>query len=175
MKSLRKSIKNFYSSRYGLHVLVLLMSISLAGIGLVQWLWIQSAVQVREEKYEEQVSTSMETIIEQLERKQQVVFISKQLDRTTIIDGGEKDSTSENIFEYFSQLRDSVLMEETEIVEADLKIKHIARSDEQESPKPEIRNKIIDSAIDSFLADSNKRITHIKIENNKDFFSNMIV
>ena len=175
MKSSKNNIKNFYSSRYGLHLLVLLMSFSLAGIGLVQWLWIQSAVQVREEKYEEQVSTSMETIIEQLERKQQVVFISKHLDRTTIIDGGEKDSTSENIFEYFSQLRDSVLLEETEKVEADIKIKRISPSKEEESPKSKIRNKIIDSTIDSFLADSNKRITHIKIENNKDFFSNMIV
>lgn len=175
MKSPKINIKNFYSSRYGLHVLIILMSLSLAGIGLVQWLWIQSAVQVREEKYEEQVRTSLETIIEQLERKQQVVFISKQLDRTTIIDGGEKDSTSENLFEYFSQVRDSVLLEEMEKVEADIKIKRISPSKEQESSKPKIKNKIIDSAIDSFLADSNKRITHIKIENNKDFFSNMIV
>ncbi|MDY6800632.1 MAG: HAMP domain-containing sensor histidine kinase [Bacteroidota bacterium] len=178
MKFFNSGIKNFYHSRFGLHILVVLMSIALVGIGLVQWLWIDSAVQVREAEYDEKVQASMETIIRNLERKQQVIFISEKLGKTTIVNAGAEDTSAKKMPEYFSLGTDSSRVDsqsyidmnatfrQNSTVESDLLLAAIDYPDD---------NHIIKGALDSFFLDTNKRITHIKINKKEDVFSNMIL
>lgn len=178
MESLRKSIKSFYSSRYGLHILVLLMSLSLAGIGVVQWLWIDSAVKVREQKYEERVRTSLETIIQRLERKQQVIFIRKKPGEKTIIDGRLKDNTTEDLISNINHPDGKGQESESTTLDADIKIIRRKESEPLKIPDNEnIKHKdqINYSSLDSFFSDSNTQITHIHIEKKEDLHSNMML
>jgi signal transduction histidine kinase len=176
MKSLRKSIQNFYSSRYGLHALVLLMSLSLAGIGVVQWLWIDSVVKVREEKYEERVRTSLETIIQRLERKKQVVFIRTKAGEKKIIDGRLKDNLTEDLSSIINQPSAKGQGNEPTTLDADIKIIRREESEDLKTPEEESskhKNQINYSSLDSFLTDSNKQITHIHLEKKEDLHTNM--
>ena len=178
MKSLRKNIKSFYSSRYGLHILVLLMSLSLAGIGVVQWLWIDSAVKVREEKYEERVRTSLETIIQRLDRKQQVIFIRKTPGEKTIINGEVQDSISGDLISNIIQPAGKSQESKPTTIDADIKIIRRDESGELKTTEEESnkhKNQINYSSLDSFFADSNMQITHIHIEKKEDLHSNMML
>ena len=70
--------------KYLLHILVILMSISLIGIIVVQLFWIKNAINVKEAEYEENVREALENIIKKIERKDAIIFISKNLDHVTI-------------------------------------------------------------------------------------------
>lgn len=179
MKFFNSGIKNFYHNRFGLHILVVLMSIALVGIGLVQWLWIDSAVQVREAEYDEKVQASMETIIRNLERKQQVVFISEKLGKTTIVNAGAEDTSAKKMLEYFHPTTDSSLFDSQSSVDMDITFREnpvdekgitsLTAADSSNGGSN------FNFALDSFLLDTTKQITHIKINTEKDVFSNMIL
>lgn len=55
------------------------MSISLIGIILVQWLWIENAIGVKEENYNRDVRRAMEKTAERLDKKVNFVFLSNEL------------------------------------------------------------------------------------------------
>ncbi len=62
-----------------LYWIIFLMSISLIGIILVQWLWIENAIGVKEENYNRDVRRAMEKTAERLDKKVNFVFLSNEL------------------------------------------------------------------------------------------------
>ncbi len=70
--------------KYLLHILVILMSISLVGIIVVQLFWINNAIDVKEAEFEENVRDALENVINKIERKNAVIFISENLNQFTV-------------------------------------------------------------------------------------------
>jgi len=78
------------------------MTVSLIGIITVQLFWITNTIEVKEAEYEENIREALESIIEKVERKRAVVFISKNMDEITIKKIGDSSITDKNQFiEYF--------------------------------------------------------------------------
>jgi len=66
--------------KYLLQTLVVIMSFSLIGIIIVQLFWIKNAIDVKENQYEENIRKALENIIQKIERRQAVYFISNNLE-----------------------------------------------------------------------------------------------
>jgi two-component system phosphate regulon sensor histidine kinase PhoR len=62
-----------------LYGIIFLMSLSLAGIIVVQWFWIKNAIEVKEENYNQNIRESMETAAHRLDKKVNFVFLSHKL------------------------------------------------------------------------------------------------
>ena len=62
-----------------LYWIIFLMSLSLTGIIVVQWLWISNAMEIKEENYNREIREAMEKTAERLSKKVDVVFLSRQL------------------------------------------------------------------------------------------------
>lgn len=84
-----------------LQILVILMTVSLIGIIAVQLFWISNAIEVKESEYEENIREALENIIDKIERKRAVVFISEKLNEITIKRIGDKDISKNQFIEYF--------------------------------------------------------------------------
>jgi two-component system phosphate regulon sensor histidine kinase PhoR len=176
MRVAKTGTRKLYKGRHGLHLLVIIMSIALTGIVFVQWLWIDNAVQERQQKFDVQVQASLDRIILKIEKIQKVAFITKKLGKTTIKAGEAQDTTSINIFNYFTKKVDSAKNEKESEIKTSINIDRIVSAYEpikkKQQPKPKPEN--IFSSIDSFMADSSRRITHMKI-NTSDLFSNILI
>jgi two-component system phosphate regulon sensor histidine kinase PhoR len=89
--------------KYMLQILVILMTVSLIGIITVQLFWITNAIEVKEAEYEENIREALEHIIEKVQRKRAVVFISEKLDSITIQRAGNNEFIDKNhLIEYFT-------------------------------------------------------------------------
>ncbi len=102
--------------KYGLHFIVVLMTISLIGIIVVQLFWIKNAILVKEAEYEENIREVVKNIINDIDLKHTAVFITENLDNFTIKKfGADSDRiNNENLIHYFSD--DSTLIEEKTVV-----------------------------------------------------------
>ena len=61
--------------------IVVLMSISLAGIILVQLMWIQNAIEVKSKQFDRSVNEAMNQVVQRLEKNENILVISDQLNR----------------------------------------------------------------------------------------------
>ena len=83
------------------------MIISLTGIIIVQLFWIKNAIEVKKAEYSKNVKEALENIIQKIERKQQIVFLSENIDRVIYTSSdGDSISTANHFYEYF--LKDSI-------------------------------------------------------------------
>ncbi len=88
--------------KYLLHILIVIMSFSLIGIIIVQLFWIKNAIDVKEAEYEENIREALDNIIEKIERKRAVVFISENLDHISIKRiGSSSIDDKQSFIEYF--------------------------------------------------------------------------
>jgi len=87
--------------KYMLQILVILMTVSLIGIIAVQLFWISNAIEVKEAEYEENIREALENIIQKIERKRAVVFISDNLDEIRIKRIGDTSNINKEFIEYF--------------------------------------------------------------------------
>ncbi|OFY06393.1 MAG: hypothetical protein A2W99_11855 [Bacteroidetes bacterium GWF2_33_16] len=85
-----------------MHFLISVMIISLSGIIIVQLLWIKNAIEVKETEYNKNVREALENIVQKIERKQQIVFLSENIDRI-FYTSNQSDSISikNNYYQYF--------------------------------------------------------------------------
>lgn len=67
------------TKQYALPGLIFLMSVSLAGIILVQYFWIRNAVSVKEALFDQAVNEALGKTIAQLKKDRDVQFVSNQL------------------------------------------------------------------------------------------------
>jgi two-component system phosphate regulon sensor histidine kinase PhoR len=67
------------TAKYALPGLILLMSVSLAGIILVQYFWIRNAISVKEALFDQAVNDALVKTIAQLKKDRDVQFVTKQL------------------------------------------------------------------------------------------------
>ncbi len=89
--------------KYGLHFLVVFMTISLIGIIVVQLFWIKNAILVKEAEYEKNIREAINNVIDEIDIKQTAVFITKNLDNFIIERSGIKsDKINEDLLHYFS-------------------------------------------------------------------------
>lgn len=63
--------------------LILLMSIALAGIIAVQWLWIHNAMKIKEEQFSARVNDAMQDVVKKLEKTEKAIFIAQNMTRNT--------------------------------------------------------------------------------------------
>lgn len=90
--------------KYLLHILVFIMSISLIGIVVVQVFWIKNAIEVKETEYQENIREILDNIVEKLERKKAVIFISNNLDQVKIkYANGASLFNKQGLIEYFNE------------------------------------------------------------------------
>ncbi|NOQ25660.1 MAG: GHKL domain-containing protein [Bacteroidales bacterium] len=90
--------------KYGLHFIVVFMTISLIGIIVVQLFWIKNAILVKEAEYEKNIREAINNIINQIDIKHTSVFITENLDNFTIERIGVKSDeiNTEDLIHYFS-------------------------------------------------------------------------
>jgi two-component system phosphate regulon sensor histidine kinase PhoR len=90
--------------RYGLHFIVVFMTISLIGIIVVQLFWIKNAILVKEAEYEKSIREAINNIIDEIDIKQTAVFITENLDKFIIERKGIKSDkiNNEDLIQYFS-------------------------------------------------------------------------
>jgi two-component system phosphate regulon sensor histidine kinase PhoR len=62
-----------------LYMILVLMSISLAGIIGVQWFWIRNAIEVREANYDRDIRTALASATERMEKRRNMIFMSDRL------------------------------------------------------------------------------------------------
>ena len=60
-------------------MILVLMSISLAGIIGVQWFWIRNAIEVREANYDRDIRTALAATAERQDRRMNIVFMANRL------------------------------------------------------------------------------------------------
>lgn len=63
--------------------LIILMSIALAGIIAVQWLWIHNSMKIREEQFYARVNEAMQDVIRKLEKTERAIFIAQNISKKT--------------------------------------------------------------------------------------------
>lgn len=62
--------------RYSIKLLIILASLSLAGLILTQLFWVMKAVQLAEQQYDHRVNIAMDEVIEEMVRKNEATLIS---------------------------------------------------------------------------------------------------
>src|SRR6056297_352041 len=63
-----------------LYLILLLMTISLIGIMVVQWLWIRNALYIREKNYDRDVREALAQTVSHLDKKRNMVFMSERME-----------------------------------------------------------------------------------------------
>lgn len=61
------------------YLILALMSVSLVGIIVVQWLWLHNAIDIREENYDRDVREALAQTVSQLDKKRNMVFMSEKI------------------------------------------------------------------------------------------------
>ncbi len=61
------------------YLILALMSVSLIGIIVVQWLWVRNAIDIREENYDRDVRKALAQTVSQLDKKRNMVFMSERI------------------------------------------------------------------------------------------------
>ena len=59
--------------------LIILMTISLAGIVLIQMFWIKNAIEVKEERFDQNVNEALSEVIERLKVDEDVFYVANQI------------------------------------------------------------------------------------------------
>ena len=62
-----------------LYLILVLMTVSLIGIVLVQWLWIRNALDIREENYDRDVREALAQTVSHLDKRRNMVFMSERM------------------------------------------------------------------------------------------------
>ena len=71
-------------------ILIVLMSIALTGIVIVQLLWINNAVNVKEKLFDRAVNEAMNSVVEKIEIKESANIICKTIFFDTLINNKPK-------------------------------------------------------------------------------------
>lgn len=69
--------ENMKRKRFSL--ILALMSVSLIGIIVVQWLWLRNAIDIREENYDRDVREALVQTVSQLDKRRNMVFMSERM------------------------------------------------------------------------------------------------
>lgn len=94
--------------------ILVLMAISLLGIGLLQWIWLDQAIAKQTEDYDSRVQIAMNQTVRDMEESEAAVFIEERFGETIDIQI-LLDHTSENIFFDI----DSTLVVTTDVLKGD--------------------------------------------------------
>lgn len=85
-------------------ILITLMVISLTGIIFVQLFWIKNAIDVRKAEYEENVRKSLEQIINKVERKHQLMFLSENIGSFSYtVTDNDSVTNNQQFYDYFTR------------------------------------------------------------------------
>ena len=139
-----------------LYLIIFLMSLSLTGIIIVQVLWIDNAIKIKEKNYNRDVRQAMENAVKRLEKKVNFVFLSNEFpDRMPqpphIKNPKVKKEKSINIREVYDEMSELRKRMEEE--------KHKVRIQQEEQEKKiEIQRKKSDSQEEKLTIDTDRLI-----------------
>ncbi|HAN17343.1 MAG: hypothetical protein A2X13_00670 [Bacteroidetes bacterium GWC2_33_15] len=160
-----------------IHLLIVIMAISLSGIIIVQFFWIKNAIRVKEAEYNENIREAMGRIIQKIERKQQVVFISENWNNGFMSLSSNPDSQikGNNFYQYFTNDTIFIINDEQTNSSKNVDVKITVKTDNEKKKvlcgngnntektvvyvSPESKNKVEEDFI--FLADSGQNISSV--------------
>lgn len=66
-------------SKRALSIVIVLMAVSLVGIGALEWYWLQNAYALKSEEFDKSVNEALVDVVDDLEQRETVIFIKEQI------------------------------------------------------------------------------------------------